>query len=122
MGHITARTGYEKLVDRLNRFPQGAPPSETLYKILGILFDEEEAKLVSHLPIQSFLAAEAAKRWQMSEPEAVEILDRLARRAILVDYMKDGKTYYVLPPPMAGYLEISHGARCCQDIKTHYAR
>lgn len=118
MGHITARTGYEKLVDRLNRFPQGAPPSETLYKILGILFDEEEAKLVSHLPIQSFLAAEAAKRWQMSEPEAVEILDRLARRAILVDYMRDGKTYYVLPPPMAGWIEFSM-MRIREDIDQH---
>jgi Pyruvate/2-oxoacid:ferredoxin oxidoreductase delta subunit len=107
MGHITARSGYEQLVDRLNRFPQGAPPSETLYKILGILFDEEEAKLVSQLPIQSFVAAEAAKRWKLPEMDAVEILDRLARRALLVDYVKDGTTYYVLPPPMAGWIEFS---------------
>ncbi len=107
MGHITARSGYEKLVERLNRFPQGAPPSETLYKILNILFEEEEALLVSKLPIQAFTVSEAAKRWNLSEKEAIEILDRLARRAILLDFYKDGQTYYVLPPPMAGWIEFS---------------
>ena len=35
MGHITSRNHYDKLVARLNRFPQGAPPSETLYKLLS---------------------------------------------------------------------------------------
>lgn len=118
MGHITARSGYEHLVDRLNRFPQGAPPSETLYKILGILFDEEEAKLVSQLPIQSFIAAEAAKRWKQSETDAALILDRLARRALLVDFVKDGTTYYVLPPPMAGWIEFSM-MRIREDIDQH---
>lgn len=27
MSHHTAREGYKKLTERLNRFPQGAPPS-----------------------------------------------------------------------------------------------
>ncbi len=118
MGHITARSGYEKLVERLNRFPQGAPPSETLYKILNILFDEEEARLVSKLPILSFLASEAAKRWDLSENEAANILDKLARRALLVDFYKDGKTYYVLPPPMAGWIEFSM-MRIRENIDQH---
>ena len=43
MSHTTLKSGYAELVDRLNRFPQGAPPSETLYKILQILFCEREA-------------------------------------------------------------------------------
>ena len=54
MGHITARKGYDQLINRLNKFPQGAPPKESLYKILNILFDEREAELVSKLPIQPF--------------------------------------------------------------------
>ena len=118
VGHITARSGYEKLVERLNRFPQGAPPSETLYKILEILFDEDEAKLVSQLPIQSFVANEAARRWQIPEDNAKEILDRLARRALLIDFYKEGKTYYVLPPPMAGWIEFSM-MRIREDIDQH---
>ena len=118
MGHITARGGYEQLVERLNRFPQGAPPSETLYKILEVLFDEEEAKLVSMLPIQSFVATEAAKRWGKTEEEAEEVLDRLARRALLVDFHKEGRTHYVLPPPMAGWIEFSM-MRMREDIDQH---
>ena len=47
MAHQTLRTGYEQLVERLNRFPQGAPPSDLLYAILKLLFTEKEAGLVS---------------------------------------------------------------------------
>ena len=49
MAHNTVRSGYSQLVERLNRFPQGAPPSETLYKILSVLFNESEAGLVALL-------------------------------------------------------------------------
>lgn len=118
MGHITAKKNYEKLVRRLNRFPQGAPPTATLYKILEILFDPREAELVSKLPIQGFDAKEAAKRWELPLSESIEILDNLARRAILVDIVKDGKTTYVLPPPMAGFIEFSM-MRIRKDIDQH---
>jgi len=56
MSHTTLRSGYTELVERLNRFPQGAPPSDTLYKILQILFSEREAQLVALLPIKPFTA------------------------------------------------------------------
>lgn len=118
MGHITARDGYDQLVERLNRFPQGAPPTETLYKILGILFDEEEAALVSKLPIQGFMASEAAKRWGMPEFEAAEILDRLSARALLIDYEIKGEKRYAMPPPMAGWIEFSM-MRMRDDIDQH---
>ena len=34
MGHLTTRDAYRNLSDRINWFTQGAPTSETLYKIL----------------------------------------------------------------------------------------
>ena len=95
MGHLSAKSGYDQLIERLNKFPQGAPPTETLYKILDILLDENEAALVSKLPIQSFKADEAAKRWKMPLDEATIILDKLARLALLVDIHKNDDTYYV---------------------------
>ncbi len=64
MGHNTSKSGYEKLVKRLNKFPQGVPPSSTLYEILRLLFSEEEAQLVSLLPIKPFNAKTAAKAWK----------------------------------------------------------
>ena len=44
MGHLTTRDAYKNLSDRINWFTQGAPASETLYKILQVLYSEKEAK------------------------------------------------------------------------------
>jgi ferredoxin len=107
MAHVSVRSGYTELVDRLNRFPQGAPPSETLYKILSILFSEREAELVSRLPIKPFTAEQASRILKLDLTETRRVLDELAGRAILVDSERDGETTYILPPPMAGFFEFS---------------
>ena len=107
MAHATARSGYGELVDRLNRFPQGAPPSDLLFRILKILFTEREAELVACLPIRPFPVETAARAWKMTPAEARPILDRLADKALLVDAVRDGETRWVLPPPMAGFFEFS---------------
>ena len=107
MAHLSARSGYRQLVDRLNRFPQGAPPSDLLYRILGLLFSEREAALVAQLPIRPFTAADAARVWKVPEADARRELDSLASRAILLDTGQDGTPRYVLPPPMAGFFEFS---------------
>ena len=107
MAHHTVRSGFVELVDRLNRFPQGAPPSDTLYKILQILFSEREARLVALLPIKPFTARKASDIWNMSIAETRAVLDQLASRAILVDIEQNGEMVYTLPPPMAGFFEFS---------------
>ena len=118
MSHNSHRSGYAKLVDRLNRFPQGAPPSETLYKILKILVSEREAELIAVLPIKPFTAQQAARAWKMKFPQASTTLDSLAGRALLVDLECEGRTTYVLPPPMAGFFEFSM-MRTRGDIDQH---
>ncbi len=100
-------SGYEAFVTRLNRFPQGAPPSDLLYKILSMLLNEKEAALLSLLPIKPFTAEKASKAWKLDLESAQNILDQLADRAILVDIERDGSTLYCLPPPMAGFFEFS---------------
>jgi Pyruvate/2-oxoacid:ferredoxin oxidoreductase delta subunit len=107
MAHLAARSAYARLADRLNQVPQGAPPSDLLYRILGLLFTEREAGLVAQLPIRPFSAASAAAAWKMSEAEAQGILEGLASKAILLDLQQDGEQRYVLPPPMAGFFEFS---------------
>lgn len=118
MAHISSRSSYKLLEERLNRFPQGAPASETLYKILAILFSEKEAALVAQLPIKPFTARKAAAIWRMPEAEAEKILNGLASRCILVDTVSSGRTRYMLPPPMAGFLEFSM-MRTRNDIDQH---
>ena len=107
MAHNTLKTGYTHLVNRLNRHPQGAPPSKVLFSILKILFSEKEAELVSLLPIRPFTAKKASRNWKMNLTETKKILDQLAGRAILIDIEINGEMVYGLPPPMAGFFEFS---------------
>ena len=107
MAHRTARTGYERLVGRINKFPQGAPPSDLLYRILETLMSEREAALVALVPIKPFTARTAARAWKTSLAEAEKTLDALASRALHIDAEgRRGRTY-TLPPPMAGFFEFS---------------
>jgi len=107
VAHLTSRSGYQKLSSRLNLAAQGAPPSELLYRILALLFTEQEAELVAGLPLRPFTAEKAAKNWRVSPVEAEATLQRLAGRALLVDFRQKGQTVYVLPPPMAGFFEFA---------------
>jgi len=108
MAHQTVRAGYEQLVDRLNRFPQGAPPSDVLYAILKMLFSEREAGLVALLPVRPFTAKRAARVWKTTPAAATAILEELAGRAILLDMESaNGTRTFALPPPMAGFFEFS---------------
>ena len=91
MAHTTLKSDYTDLVDWLNSFPQGAPPSDTLYKILLILFIEKEAGLVALLPVKPFNVQTAARVWKVAATEARKVLDELASRAILVDVERNGE-------------------------------
>jgi ferredoxin len=107
MSHHLINTNYTGLIERLNRFPQGAPSSSLLYKILEILFSEKEAGLVSLLPVKPFTAEKASAIWKLDIASSRKILDDLSGRAILLDFSQKGRQFYVLPPPMAGFFEFS---------------
>jgi len=106
MGHITSKN-YFALQKRLDMNAQGAPASESLYKILEILFSAEEAEKVSLLPIMPFDISEAAKRWSLSELETKKILNELASKGLLLDMDNGGVQTYVLAPTMAGFFEFA---------------
>ena len=107
MAHLTTRSAYKNLVDRINQLPQGAAPSELLYKILEMLFTEKEAGFVASLPIKPFTAMEAAYLTKKSISETRKTLDELSSKGILLDVEQNGQSIYSLPPPMAGFFEFS---------------
>ncbi len=107
MSHNTIKSGYQKLTERLNKFPQGAPPSKLLYGILKILLSEKEAEMMSKIPIKPFTVEVIAKIWDKSEGESEKILNNMAERGIIVDVEENGKSTYVMTPPMAGFFEFS---------------
>lgn len=106
MGHTNSQS-YTNLQKRLDAAPQGAPASETLFKILRVLFTEQEAKLVSQLPIKMFTLEKAAKIWKKDKREAQKILDTLADKGLMVDLADGESKRYVLAPTMAGFFEFS---------------
>ena len=107
VSHRTVRGAYEELAERINLLPQGAPPSELLFRILAMLFQPDEARKVARLPVRPFGVERAQRAWTCSEAEALGLLDRLAARGLLVDYEWEGRRQWVLPPPMAGFFEFS---------------
>lgn len=108
MAHHGLTSAYDRLVNRINQFPQGAPPSDLLYQILRILFSEREADLVSALPIKPFNAKRAARIWKMDEASARKALDAMADKSLLMDLRSpDGEQIFVLPPPITGFFEFS---------------
>ncbi len=108
MGHRSLKTGYKELSERLNRFPQGAPPTEYLFHILKVLMSEKEAHLVSQLPLRPFTVDKASKILNLSYIDTKKSLEELASRALLLDMeTPDGDMIYMLPPPMAGFFEFS---------------
>lgn len=109
MSHIVGKDAYKSLEERINRFPQGAPPSETLYKILSMMFTKEEAALVAKLPIKAFNVKTASKLWGISEVMASNTLESLASKALILDLEceNEGEQKYLMAPPMAGFFEFA---------------
>lgn len=107
MAHRTVKSEYENLVGRINRFPQGAPPSDFLLRILEMLFSEREAALASLLPIRPFTARKAGRIWKIKESEARKILEEFADKGLLLDTEGKKERFYIFPPPMAGFFEFA---------------
>ncbi len=107
MAHHTAKDGYRQFADRLNLFPQGAPPTDLLFRTLRAFVSEEEAGWLSKVPIRPFRAEKAASAWGVALPEARKRLDDLAGKCLLLDMETDDGALYMLPPPMAGFFEFS---------------
>jgi len=106
MGHITPKA-YKNLQVRLDRHAQGAPESETLYKILEVLFTEKEAELVAKLPFDYFTIKKASQRFKKNIAETEKILNDLADKGILLDMENKKERVFILAPTMAGFFEFS---------------
>lgn len=107
MGHLTTKDAYRNLEERINWFTQGAPATETLYRILQVLYTEKEAKWVALLPVRPFTIKKAARIWGTTEYKAEKFLDHLCEKALLVDSWHNGVRKFVMPPPMAGFIEFA---------------
>lgn len=108
MGHIHNGNGaYGRLQKRLDRFPIGAPPAAALYEILKRLYTEEEAEIAARMPIAPIGLDGIARRTKKSPGELGPLLDRMADKGLVMDFVRNGKTSYMLSPTLLGFFEFA---------------
>ncbi|MDD5193557.1 MAG: 4Fe-4S binding protein [Candidatus Nanoarchaeia archaeon] len=106
MGHLTSKS-YFSLQKRLNDAVQGGPNTEIFHKILDLLFSEEEAKVVTILPLNMFKIEDVQKKIGKTKTECKKILNGLADKGILFDFKFEDTQAYFLAPTMAGFFEFT---------------
>ncbi|MFC1644892.1 DUF362 domain-containing protein [Patescibacteria group bacterium] len=106
MGHINSKS-YYKLQERLSKAPQGATESEFLVKILKEFLTEDEADLVSVLPLNLFSVEDALLLWKIDEGDALEILSNLSRKGILLDFTGSDARAFIVSPTITGFFEFA---------------
>jgi ferredoxin len=106
MGHLTVHN-YRNLQKRMDRSIPGIYDSNTLYELLKILFTDEEARLSSLMPLTYFSLGDISKIWDKTEVESEVILLNLASKGLVYFTEDDGKTLYLLAPPVLGFFEFS---------------
>ncbi len=107
MGHIAARQQYEKLRSKVDRYPVGAPATETIYEILKTLYTPEEAELASRLPLKFSTLGSLSRRLQVPADRLRAQLEPLCDKGLVMDLTLGGKRRYVLVPTVVGFFEFS---------------
>jgi len=113
MGHATTTTEnattavtYQRLQQRLDRMPTGAPDTAALRRILRVLFSPEEAELAAQLPT-IVAVGRLAERLDRDRAELDELLTGMARRGLVFDLEHRGERWVSLAPVVIGFFEFT---------------
>jgi len=100
--------GYDQLMDLLDKFPTGAPPTENLRSILEIILTEEEAALAGKLSPHPFREPlESICNRTGHEPQELRPkLESMADKGVVFAQQKDGEPAYSLLPLVPGIFEL----------------
>ena len=97
---------YEQLRERLDAHPSTAPKTETIDKILRILFAPQEADVAVKMSYKPKNATAIAKLAGISEDIAKKNLESMANKGIIISRRKDGDVLYGLVPLIPGVFEF----------------
>lgn len=99
---------YARLRERLDACPPGAPETETMDKILRMLFSPEEAEIACHLKFTLQTVSQLAARTGWEETRLEGALEDLANRGVILGQTREGKpTRYALMPIVPGFMEYT---------------
>ena len=108
MGHLAGKEELLKqLQKRLHQNPVGLPEHTSVYEILSILFNEQEAEIGSKFPFGAVNIDELQKGFGMGKDELEPILNGMIKKGLVITTKKDGKTRYLLSPGMTGFFEFT---------------
>ena len=114
---------YEKLRERLDKFPQGFPKTESgvELEILQHLFTSDEAELMLHLrPFPPENVATIAERTGKDKTELRETLHEMSRKGLIQRYeAPDDERYYFLIPWMVGIYELQLNNLTQENVKLY---
>lgn len=105
--HVGSKSSIVPLIDRLNKYPVGLPDSDKLRKILSYLFDEQEAYIAAHFPLEEATLAEVAVATGITPEQLLPQLGKMAEKGLIMDLPYEGETYYLLMPGLIGFFEFS---------------
>jgi electron transport complex protein RnfB len=113
---------YERLRERLDKFPQGFPKTESgvELEILQHLFTPDEAEIMLHLrPLPENVAA-IAQRAGKDKIELAETLHGMSKKGLLQHYRApDDELYYFLIPWMVGIYEFQLNSLTPENTKLY---
>jgi len=100
--------GYEALMATLDKFPTGAPPTDSLRRILEVILTEEEAMLASKLSPHPFREPleRICERTGYDMKDAARLLESMADKGVAFAQEKEGKKMYALLPLAPGIFEL----------------
>ncbi len=107
MGHAKdVDSEYYFLQRRIAQKVQGNPESETLVKILRMLFSPEDAAFAGKLPHSLTAIDVLAKKLNLSEQYLSERVTVMAKQGVVFDLAYQGRRYVMLPPVIIGFFEL----------------
>ncbi|MFC1848827.1 4Fe-4S binding protein [candidate division CSSED10-310 bacterium] len=110
MGHLrNIKELYRSLNTHISHHQTQLPDTPAAHQILKVLFSPEEAELALKLPFKPVKLKTLARRLQESPEVLHQKLDKMADRGLVFDFLREetGEYYYILAPPIVGFLEFS---------------
>jgi ferredoxin len=98
---------YDHLQKRLEANPVAIPTTPLVRQALSLLFSEEEARLDTQMPGDLATLDRLARITGMPRKRLEVMLEKMADRGLVVDFDRNGEKYYMLLPPLPGFLEFS---------------
>lgn len=105
--HLDGKSSIVPLIDRLNKYPIGLPDSDTLRRILAIIFTEDEAYIASRFPLTEATLKELVSSTGWESEKLATKLDEMADKGLVFESKYGGKVFYLLMPGLIGFFEFT---------------